>query len=128
MLIVRVAVALPLASKVTEFGSIEQVGADCVGCTEQVSATGLSKVFWWLNVTVEVALWPRLTVAGVAADAEMEKSAPVELSSTLMLLSGEFVTTRSGALSWLKSAAAAAHGGTRIGGGPASPTAKLKGA
>ena len=123
---VRVAVALPLASKVTELGSIEQVGAYCVGCTEQLSATGLSKLFWWLSVIVEVELWPRPTVAGVAVDAEMVKSAPVVLSSTLMLLSGEFVTTRSGALSWLNSAAAAAHNGVEPVCGP-PPTAKLKG-
>ena len=45
VLMVSVAVAFPLASKVTEFRSSEQVGADCAGCTEQVSATGLSNVF-----------------------------------------------------------------------------------
>ena len=54
---------------------------------------------------VEVELCPRLTVPGVGDDAEMEKSAPVVLSSTLMVLLFEFVTTRSGALSWLRSAA-----------------------
>jgi hypothetical protein len=84
---VSVAVALPLASNVTELGSSEQAGAPFAGWTEQLSATGLSKVFSWFSVTVEVELWPRLTVAGVAAEAEMEKSAPVVLSSTLMLLS-----------------------------------------
>lgn len=56
MLMVSVAVAFPLASKVTEAGLKEQVGADCAGSTEQVSATELSNVFSNFNVTVEVEL------------------------------------------------------------------------
>ena len=43
VLIVSVAVAFPLEPKVMELGLIEQV-ADCAGCTEQESATGLSNV------------------------------------------------------------------------------------
>jgi len=43
VLIVIVAVAFPFEEKVTELGLSEQV-ADCAGCTEQESATGLSKV------------------------------------------------------------------------------------
>src|SRR6266852_5794267 len=99
VLMVSVAVAFPLASKVTEFGLNEQVGADCAGCTEQLNSTGLSKVFWWFRVIIEVELWPRLTVPGFGAEAEIEKSAPVVLSSTLTVLSAKFVTARSGALS-----------------------------
>ena len=56
VLMVSVAVAFPLASKATEFGLKEQVGADCAGSTEQVSATELSNVFSNFNVTVEVEL------------------------------------------------------------------------
>lgn len=56
VLMVSIAVAFPLASKVTEFGSSEHIGADCVGCTEQASATGLSNAFSELSVTVEVEL------------------------------------------------------------------------
>src|SRR5712692_1550537 len=115
---VSVAVAFPLASKVIEFWSSEQVGAACAGCTEQVSSTGVSNEFRWPRVTVEVELCPRLTVAGLGVDAAIEKSAPVVLSSKLMLLSAEFVTAKSGALSWLKSAATTLYG-------PA-PTATLR--
>jgi len=99
VLMVSVAVAFPLASKVTEFGLSEQVGAACAGCTEQVSATGLSNAFSRFSVTGEVALWPRLTVAGFGTDVEMEKSVPTVLSSTLMVLSPVFATTMSGDLS-----------------------------
>src|ERR1700682_1988264 len=106
---VSIDVAFPLASKVTEFGLSEQVGAACTSCTEQVSATGLSNAFNKLRVTVEVELWPRLTVSGLAAEAEIEKSMPVS-SRILTVLLAEFVTTKSGALSWLRSAAATPQG------------------
>jgi hypothetical protein len=55
---------------------------------------------------VDVELCPRLTVAGIGADAEMEKSAPVEFSSTLTVLSS-LTVTKSGALSPSRSAVAA---------------------
>ena len=120
VLMVSVAVALPLASKVTELGLSEQVGADCAGCAEQVSVIGLSNAFRSFRVTVEVALCPRLTVPGVGVDAKMEKPVPTVLSSTLMVLLPEFVTTKSGALSWLRSAAIGLPG--------LEPAAKLEGA
>ena len=53
---VRVAVAIPLASKVTELGLIEQVGADCAGCTEHVSATAFVKVFRDFRLILAVEL------------------------------------------------------------------------
>src|SRR5713101_7357495 len=102
---VSVAVAFPFVSKVTEFGLSEQAGAACAGCTEQASATGLSNAFSRFSVTVEVALWPRLTVGGLGADAEIEKSVPAVFSSTLIVLS-PFVTITSGDLSPLISDAA----------------------
>ena len=44
--IVSVAVAFPLESKVTEFELSEQVGEPaCAGCTVQASDTGLSNAF-----------------------------------------------------------------------------------
>ena len=88
MFIVSIAVAFPLASKVTEFGSSEQVGAECAGCTEQASATGLSNAFSKVSVTVEVELCPRLTIAGLGVDAEIEKdsSGDVALSWTTTVL------------------------------------------
>ena len=55
VLIASVAVAFPLESKVMELGLMEQV-ADCTGCTEQESATGLSNELRWTRVTVEVEL------------------------------------------------------------------------
>jgi len=120
VLMVSVDVAFPLGSKVTEFGLSEQAGADCSGCTEQVSVTGLSNAFRRFRVAVEVALCPRLTVPGVGVDAEMEKSVPAVFSSTLMVLLSEFVTTKSGTLSWLRSAAIGLPG--------LEPAAKLEGA
>ena len=55
--IVRVAVAFPLESKVTEFELSEQVGEpDCAGCTVQASDTGLSNALSKLKLSVEVAL------------------------------------------------------------------------
>ena len=103
---VSVAVACPLASKVTESRSSEQVGADCVGCTEQVSVTALSNALSKFRLTVEVELCPRRTVSGLGVDAEMEKSVLAALSSTLRVLS-LFTVTRSGVLSPLRSNAAA---------------------
>ena len=82
---VSVAVALPFASKVSDFGFNEQVGADCAGCTEQASATGSFNPCSELRVTVEVELSPPLIVPGVGAEAEIEKSAPVVFSRTLMV-------------------------------------------
>ena len=98
MFIVSIAVAFPLASKVTEFGSSEQVGAECAGCTEQASATGLSNAFSKVKVSVEVALCPELTLLGLGAEAEIEKSVPV-LSNTLVEFEVALVAIRSGALS-----------------------------
>jgi len=72
VLTVNVAVAFPFASKVTELGATEQVGAVFAGCTEHVSATELLNPFRELRVTVELELWPRVTIAGVGADAEIE--------------------------------------------------------
>src|SRR5580765_7256621 len=99
---VSVALAFPFASKVMEVGLSEQV-ADCAGCTEQERVIGLSKAFWWFSVTLEVELWPRLTVAGVGDDAEMEKSAPVVFSRTATALSKPFAVTNSGDRSAFKS-------------------------
>src|SRR5437016_4119655 len=45
VLMVSVAVAFPLASKLIELGLIEHAGADCDGCTEHVSATALVEAF-----------------------------------------------------------------------------------
>jgi hypothetical protein len=81
--IVSAADAFPLESKVREFELSEQLGEPaCTGCTEQASETGLSNAFSKVNVSVEVALWPGLTLLGLGAEAEIEKSVPV-LSRTL---------------------------------------------
>lgn len=69
----------------------------------QASDTGLSNAFISFKLTVEVALWPPLTVLGLSADAEIEKSVPV-LSSTLIKFEVESSAIRSGALSPSKSA------------------------
>src|SRR5882757_11035443 len=96
--IVSVAVAFPLESKVTEFELSEQVGEPaCAGCTEQVSETGLSNAFSSMSVIVEVELCPRLTELGLAAEAEIEKSVPMVFSITLTVLS-LLIVTRSGDL------------------------------
>ena len=88
VLMVSVAVAFPFGSKVTAFGLSEHVGADCEGCTEQASATGSFNAFSELRVTVEPELWPRLTIAGLGVDAEIEKdsSGGVALSWTTTVL------------------------------------------
>ena len=100
---VRVAVACPFGSDVTERGLKEHVGADCTGCTEQLSVTASPNALRWANVSVEVALCPRLTLPGVSADAEMEKSAPVVFSSTATELSKPFAVIISGSRSAFKS-------------------------
>ncbi len=82
--IVSVAVALPLESKVTEFELSEQLGEPaCAGCTEQASETGLSNAFSSMSVIVDVELCPRLTELGLAAEAEIEKSVETVFSSTI---------------------------------------------
>jgi hypothetical protein len=97
--IVTVAVAFPLESKVTEFELSEQVGEpDCAGCTVQASDTGLSNAFSRVKVSVEVALWPGLTLLGLDAEAEIEKSVPV-FSNTPIEFELALITIRSGALS-----------------------------
>jgi hypothetical protein len=64
--IVSVALASPLESKVTEFELSEQLGEPtCAGCTEQASDTGLSNEFSKLKLSLEVALWPRLRLLTV---------------------------------------------------------------
>jgi hypothetical protein len=97
---VIVAVAFPFASSVTELELSEQVGAppNCVGCTEHARDTGYSNAFSSVRVRVEVALWPWLRVAGVTAEAEIEKSEPVLFSSTPTSALPAFVPTMSGAL------------------------------
>ena len=96
--IVSVAVAFPLESKVTEFELSEQAGEPaCAGCTLQASDTELSNAFSKVNVSVEVALWPGVTILGLGAEAEIEKSVPEVFSSTLTVLSLLNVT-RSGDL------------------------------
>ena len=72
MLTVNVAVAFPFASKVTELGATEQVGADFASCTEHVSATELLNPFDELRVIFELELWPRVMIAGMDADAKIE--------------------------------------------------------
>src|SRR5205085_11747640 len=97
--IVSVAVAFPLESNVTEFELSEQLGEPaCAGCTLQARDTGLSNAFSKVKVSVEVALWPGLTVLGLGAEAEIEKSVPV-LSNTLVEFEVALVAIRSGALS-----------------------------
>ena len=104
--IVSVALALPLESKVTEFELSEQLGEPaCAGCTEQASDTGLSNEFSKLKLSVEVALWPGLKLLAVGAEAEIEKSVPAVFSSTVTVLS-VFVAIRSGDLLPSRSAAA----------------------
>src|SRR5437879_8476727 len=104
--ILNVALAFPLESKVTEFELSEQVGEPaCAGCTVQASDTGLSNAFSKVNVSVEVALWPGLTLLGLGADAEIEKSVPV-FSNTLTEFELALIAIISGALSPSKSARA----------------------
>jgi hypothetical protein len=63
-------VALPLPSKTAGFGLNVQVGEPvCLGCTEQESDTELSRVFSKVSLTIEVAVSPRVTVAGLSGDA-----------------------------------------------------------
>ena len=105
--IVSVALALPLESKVTEFELSGQVGEPaCAGCTLQASDTGLSNAFSNVKVSVEVALWPALMLLGLGTEAEIEKSVPAVFSSTLTVLSLLNVT-RSGDLLPSRSEAAA---------------------
>ena len=105
--IVSVAVAFPLESKVTEFELSEQAGEPaCAGCTEQASETGLSNAFSRPSVIVEDELCPRLTELGLAAEAEIEKSVPAVFSRTLTVLS-LLIVTRSGDLLPSRSEAAA---------------------
>src|SRR5215469_7591864 len=101
--IVSCAVPLPLPSKTTELGLREHVGAPaCAGCTEQDRETGLSNALSKLRLTVEVALWPRPMVAGLAGDAEREKSVPTfNTTATKLFVCSTII--RSGALSPLKS-------------------------
>ena len=97
--IVSVAVAFPLESKVTEFELSTQVGEPaCAGCTLQASDTGLSNAFSKVKVSIEVALWPGPTLLGLGADAEIEKSVPV-FSNTLIEFELALIAIRSGALS-----------------------------
>src|SRR6266853_31602 len=97
--IVSVALAFPLESKVTEFELSEQVGEPaCAGCTVQATDRGLSNAFSKVRVSVEVALWPELTLLGLGAEAEMEKSMPV-FSNTLTEFELALIAIRSGALS-----------------------------
>jgi hypothetical protein len=106
-MIVSVALAFPLESKVTEFGVSEQAGEPaCPGCTLQASDTGLSNAFNRVRLTVDVALWPPLTLLGLGAEAEIEKSVPMVFSSTLTVLS-LLMVTRSGDLLPSRSEAAA---------------------
>jgi len=96
--IVNVALAFPLESKMTEFELSEQVGEPaCTGCMEQASDTGLSNAFSSMSVIVEVELSPRLTELGLVPEAEIENSVPTEFSSTLTVLS-LLIVTRSGDL------------------------------
>ena len=96
---VNCAVALPLASNVTELGLIEHVGEPAsAGCTEQVKEAGLSKAFSKLRLTVDVALCPGLTVLGLSLDAAIEKSVLIVFRNTLMLLLTASVTIISGDL------------------------------
>ena len=105
--IVSLAVAFPLKSKVTEFELSEQVGEPaCTGCTEQASETGLSNAFNSMSVIVDVELCPRLTELGLAGEADIEKSVPTVFSSTLTVLS-LLIVTRSGDLLPSRSEAAA---------------------
>ena len=97
--IVNVAVAFPLESKVTEFEPSEQTAEPgCDGCTLQASDTGLSNAFSKVRVSVEVALWPGLTLLGLGAEDEIEKSVPV-FSNTLIAFELALIAIRSGALS-----------------------------
>ena len=108
--IVRMALALPLESKVTEFELSEQVGEPaCAGCTVQASHTGLSNALSKVKLSVEAALWPGPTLLGLGAEAEIEKSVPV-FSNTLIEFELALVATRSGALSPSTSVRAAITG------------------
>ena len=105
--IVNVAVAFPLESKVTEFEPSEQTAEPgCDGCTLQASDTGLSNAFSKVKLSVEVALWPGLRLLGLGAEAEIEKSVPAVFSNTLTVLS-LLTVTRSGDLLPSRSEAAA---------------------
>src|SRR5437763_7303603 len=91
--IVSVAVAFPLESKVTEFELSEQAGEPaCAGCTLQASDTELSNAFSKVNVSVEVALWTGPTLRGLDAEAEIEKFVQALFRSTLTVLSPLNVT------------------------------------
>jgi hypothetical protein len=110
-LIVRVTVALPLASNLTEFELNEQLGAPAPeGCTKQESETGKLKELSCFRLTVELALWPACSRLGLGVVIEVEKSDPVLFRDIPTL--GEMpppglATTTSGALSPLASTAAA---------------------
>ena len=102
--IVSVAVAFPLESKLTDFELSEQVSEPaCPGGTLQARDTGLSNAFSKVKVSVEVALWPGLTLLGLGAEAEIENSVPV-FSNTLIEFELALIAIRSGALSPLTSA------------------------
>ena len=58
----------------------------------------MSNAFSKVRVSVEVALWPGLTLLGLDAEAEIEKSVPV-FSNTLMEFELALIAIRSGALS-----------------------------
>ena len=64
---VRVTVAVPFATGVTDAGARVQVMVDDAGATEQVNATDELKLFREVTVTVEVAVPPAVTMpdAGV---------------------------------------------------------------
>ena len=118
--IVSVAVAFPLESNVTGFELSEQVGEPaCAGCTLQASETGLSNAFSKVKVSVEVALWPGLTMLGLGVEAVIEKSVPV-FSNTLTEFELALTAIRSGALSRSTSARTPIAGFL--------PAAKVKGA
>jgi hypothetical protein len=57
----------------------------------------LSNAFSKVRVSVEVALWPGLTLLGLDAEAEIEKSVPV-FSNTLMEFELASIAIRSGRL------------------------------
>jgi hypothetical protein len=101
-----VALAFPLASKATVSELREQVGEpDVAGETLQARETGLSNAFSKVKVSVEVALWPGLTLLGLGAEAEIEKSVPV-FSNTLREFELALMAIISGALSPSRSATA----------------------
>ena len=107
-----VAVALPLPSNVTEFELNEQAGDPLdVGCTEQVSETGLLKALSRLSEMVAVAVWPGFNLPGLSADAEIEKSVPAFAKTdtvfSLFPRASNSKSSTSGALSPVTSAARA---------------------